>query len=185
MVGRRFNVDLDCPEDYASADNEERLVSLVKSQNHPLWIGALDYFVFPRGQYKTIPPFAIGRGGWDNWLLWKTRSTGIPLIDASDSILAIHQNHDYSYGTAPGERSIFDGEEVKRNHELAGNAASTLDDITHKLTPKGIRRNFRNRFLKHTRALRGKLGLSKENLEALKSAARLVGRGRPSTKASR
>jgi hypothetical protein len=185
LVGRRFNVDLDQPEIYDSPENEERLISLVKSQNKPLWIGALDYLVFPRGQYLEIPPFAIGRGGWDNWLLWKARSMRIPLIDASDVVMAIHQNHDYSYGAERSARSIWDGsEEVKRNGELAGNSTYTLDDITHKLTPKGIRRDFRNRLLKHTRSMRQALGLTHENLQALKSGLGPAVDGKSSTKGS-
>ena len=34
-----------------------------------LWI---DYFAFPRGQYHDLPPFVIGRPGYDNWLVWHT-----------------------------------------------------------------------------------------------------------------
>ena len=177
MVGSRFNVDLDEPEIYDSAEQEPRLLALVKSQNHPIWRGALDYFVFPRGHFADIPPFAIGRGGWDNWLLWKTRSQSYPLIDATPVVLAIHQNHDYSYGVGPGHKDMWTGEEWKRNDKLAGQKACTLDDITHQLTSKGIQRNFRNRFLKYTRRMRAKLGLSKENLAALKSAVRLAGVG--------
>jgi len=183
MVGTRFNVDLDEPKIYDSAEQESRLLALVKSQNNPIAIGALDYFVFPRGQVADIPPFAIGRGGWDNWLLWKTRSLGIPLVDVTPVVLAIHQNHDYSYGAEPGHKDVLTGEEVKRNGQLVGRNTCTLDDITHKLTPQGMRRDFRNRFLKHTRSLRRRVGLSKENLEALKSAVRLVSRGERSKKA--
>jgi hypothetical protein len=180
LIGRRFNVNLDQPEIYDSAENEERLISLVKSQNQPFCAGALDYFIFPRGQYKDILPFAIGRGYWDNWLLWRTRSLGIPVVDASEVILAIHQNHDYSYGTVPGEKSIYDGEEIKRNLALAAGRGYTFDDITHRVNLRGIRPDFRNRFLKHSRSMRRRLGLSRENLDTLKSAVRSLRKGQPS-----
>jgi len=188
MVGNRFNVVLDQPEIYDSAEQESRLIALVKSQNLPVWPGALDYFVFPRGQFTDIPPFAIGRGTWDNWFLWKSRSVGIPLIDATPVVLAIHQNHEYSYGIKPGEKWIWDGEEVKRNTQLAHQDgctdACTIEDITHKLTPTRIRRDFRNRFIKYTRSMRRKLGLSTQNLESLKSRRKLANKGEPSMKAS-
>jgi hypothetical protein len=59
--------------------------------------GAIDWFVYPRGQYKDMPPFAIGRTAYDNWLLWKTVASRIPLIDATEFVTLIHQNHDYSH----------------------------------------------------------------------------------------
>jgi hypothetical protein len=36
-----------------------------------------------------------GRVYWDQWLAWKAKSTGAKLVDASRSVTAIHQNHDY------------------------------------------------------------------------------------------
>ena len=57
----------------------------------------IDYFAFSRGLYESIPPFVIGRIHWDHWLIWKARSSGAAVIDASPSVLAVHQNHDYSY----------------------------------------------------------------------------------------
>lgn len=59
--------------------------------------GAIDWFVYPPGQYDDMPPFAIGRTAYDNWLLWKTIAMGVPLIDATAFATLIHQNHDYSH----------------------------------------------------------------------------------------
>ena len=168
MVGKRFDVDLDQPEIYGSAEHESQLLALVKQQNPFPAQGATDYFVFPRGQYSDIPPFAIGRGLWDNWLLWRVRSLGIPLVDATPVVLAIHQNHDYSH-TPQGAQGIYSGEEGRRNRELAGQRLSTFDDITHKLAPDGIHRDFRQRFLKITRPIRQKLGLHREKFKGLVS----------------
>ena len=57
----------------------------------------IDYFAFPRGMMVDVPPFVIGRPGYDNWLLWQTRQRRIPLVDASDEAPVVHQNHDYSH----------------------------------------------------------------------------------------
>ncbi len=53
----------------------------------------------PRGQYPDLPPFVIGRPGYDNWLVWHTRARAIPVVDTSLAITAIHQHHTYAeYG---------------------------------------------------------------------------------------
>jgi len=37
---------------------------------------------------------------WDQWLVWKARETGAAVVDASEAVLAVHQNHDYGYSPA-------------------------------------------------------------------------------------
>jgi len=74
--------------------------------------GAIDWFVYPRGQFSDLPPFAVGRTSYDNWLLWKTVSSDIPLIDATDFVTLVHQNHDYSRADAV---DVWDGAEAREN----------------------------------------------------------------------
>jgi hypothetical protein len=76
--------------------------------------GAIDWFVYPRGQYKDIPPFAIGRTSYDNWLLWKTVDSEIPLIDATSFVTLIHQDHDYSHVKAV---DVWNGAEAVENRK--------------------------------------------------------------------
>ena len=157
MVGRRNSVNLDQPELYDSPEQEERLRALVQQQNLPIPPGATDYFVFPRGQFVRLPQFAVGRGYWDNWVLWESLSSKIPIVDASKVVLCVHQNHEYS----PGQ---IDSPESRRNFELAGRHKIVLGDAsTHKLTSNGIVSNFwrrsLNRLLSKTRPLRHALGI--------------------------
>jgi len=157
MVGRRNSVNLDQPELYGSPEQEERLRALVQQQNLPVPPGATDYFVFPRGQFVRLPQFAVGRGYWDNWVLWETLSSKTPIVDASRMVLAVHQNHEYSPGQVQSPES-------RRNFELAGRHMIVLGDATtHKLTPSGIASNFwrrlLNRLLSKTRPLRHALGI--------------------------
>ncbi len=59
---------------------------------------AIDYFVFDRaGPLTELPPFAVGRPGWDNWLIHRARSLGIPVIDATWTITAIHPPHSHEH----------------------------------------------------------------------------------------
>jgi hypothetical protein len=79
---------------------------------------SIDWFVFPRGQYRGLPDLAVGRPGWDNWLLWHTVTSGSPLIDASAFVTLIHQEHDYSH--AGGARNAWSGVDAQRNQSLVG-----------------------------------------------------------------
>ena len=56
----------------------------------------MDFFVFPRSLAVPMPEFAVGRVGWDGWLVWKCRMEGILVVDATGTVSAVHQNHDYS-----------------------------------------------------------------------------------------
>jgi hypothetical protein len=76
--------------------------------------GAVDLFMYPRGQYEHMPPFAIGRTSYDNWLLWNTVASGIPLIDATDFVTLIHQNHDYAHAQ---KIDVWDGVEARENRK--------------------------------------------------------------------
>jgi hypothetical protein len=76
--------------------------------------GAIDLFLYPRGQYEHMPPFAIGRTAYDNWLLWNTVASEIPLIDATGFVTLIHQNHDYAHAL---KVDVWDGDEARENRK--------------------------------------------------------------------
>jgi hypothetical protein len=77
--------------------------------------GAIDLFLYPRGQFEHMPPFAIGRTAYDNWLLWNTVASEIPLIDATGFVTLIHQNHDYAHAL---KLDVWDGDEARQNRKL-------------------------------------------------------------------
>jgi len=108
---------------------------------------AIDYFVFSAGLFGDLPPFLVGRAGFDNWLVWRARQAG-PVVDASASILAIHQSHDYWH--LPGGRDeAYAGEEAAANIALAGgrDRLFTIHDATHRLLRDGgIRPNYGSMF---------------------------------------
>ena len=83
--------------------------------NSPLWV---DWFAFPRGQYTELPSFVVGRPGYDHWLVWHTLSLGIPVIDATDAVTAVHQHHDYSHGG--DHKSVWFGDDALHNRSLIG-----------------------------------------------------------------
>jgi hypothetical protein len=70
--------------------------------------------------FEEIPEFAIGRAGWDNWIIYHARRQGWPVVDGTPSITAIHQDHDYSH--LPGGRPHYELPESRHNEALAGGA---------------------------------------------------------------
>ena len=149
MVGRRWDVNVTHPLDFSHGAWEEHLRSLVLQEGKQRPVEWIDYFVFQRGTYTHMPPFVIGRIRWDNWLLWKARSSKVPLVDATSAVMAVHQNHDYSYHPE-GEKGVWQGEEAQRNHELAGGYTHLffISDATHRLTSSGVKRNLDSEYFR-------------------------------------
>jgi hypothetical protein len=120
MVGRRWDIDITAPLPFASSNWQSELLENVwqhAKQRTPDWI---DYFAFSRGVYGLdLPPLAIGRLFWDNWLVWKVINAKIPVVDASQMVRAIHQNHDYAHHPQAA-KGIWFGEEQRQNFVLIG-----------------------------------------------------------------
>jgi hypothetical protein len=142
MVGQRWNTDVLEPWNFSHADWDKRLESFVSEHGSLLDETGIDYFAFRRGLYQEIPALVIGRIWWDHWLIWRARSLGTPVVNATQVVKAVHQNHDYSYHPA-GASGVWQDEQAKKNYELAGGSRHlyTIADSTHRLTSAGIRRN--------------------------------------------
>ena len=150
LVGHRWNLDVKAEFEF-TLDWEEKLRNQVRRAGELALPSAIDFFVFPRGLFAEIPPFAIGRPRWDNWMLYRARSIPVPLIDATTVVVAVHQNHDYSHH-AQGKDGVYNGDEAWTNHELAGGwlHTFTISDATHLLTPQRLRLTYdRVHLLRH------------------------------------
>jgi hypothetical protein len=92
-----------------------------------------DYFVFPRLCYTDVPEFAIGRAGWDNWMIFKARWENWALIDSTEDIFVAHQQHDYRH--LPNGQPHYRLPESKINLQLAGgdHTIFTLCDANYRL----------------------------------------------------
>lgn len=144
MAGQRWDLDVTQPinlEDGWEARIRE-LAMAANRQRPPQWI---DYFAFRKGMFAgVIPQFVIGRPGWDNWLLWHAMTIGTPAIDASRAVMAVHQNHDYSYHL-DGEKGVWYGEEARENYRLGMEAGkyATLRQATYRMQGERFVRNYR------------------------------------------
>ncbi|HEY6103450.1 MAG TPA: hypothetical protein VI007_09540 [bacterium] len=139
VVGRRW--DLNVPGSMTFDPGwESELTSRLRERGRLHGPSGIDYMVFRRGLWGAIPPFALGRMVWDNWLLHAALSSGVLVADATAVVTAIHQAHDYSHHPA-GRLGIWHGPEATRNLELAGGLrnTATLRDVPFLLTSDGLR----------------------------------------------
>ena len=134
MVGRRWDTPVTEPVDFHASRWEARLSDFAMRSGKQQGADAVDYFAFPRGLYRDVPPFAVGRVYWDHWMVWQARSMKVPVVDASADVLAIHQDHDYAYHPR-GLPGVKTDAESKRNRALAGGQMHlyTIDHATHRL----------------------------------------------------
>lgn len=93
---------------------------------HPA--SGIDYFAFPKGIYSEIPPFAVGRTAWDNWLVWGAKAADASLVDATHAITCLHQEHSYTHVNG-GAAGAWKSDESRRNKELAGDRMANAADV--------------------------------------------------------
>lgn len=121
VVGQRTDIDqLDLLA--FDGDWQDRLLDRATREGERKPVNWIDYFMFTRGLFPELPPFAIGRPGYDPWLIWRAADLGAEVVDATPFVTAVHQRHDYSHvGT---REQAFNGAEAKRN-------AAIVDDWRH------------------------------------------------------
>jgi len=149
VVGQRWDLDVRGLIDF-SPGWDARLRADTHTRGGLHTPSGSDYFIFPREVFIDMPNFAIGRAGWDNWMIFQARENKWPVIDATHDLMIIHQNHDYSH--LPGGVPHYDLEETKINAELGGgmhHMYMTLDS-SHEIVNNKVRRArlTRDRFLR-------------------------------------
>jgi hypothetical protein len=150
MEGRRFllsgsrrDIELRKLVNFDEPDWEQKLRSYVGREGR---LGGIDYFLFPKGLWPEIPPFAVGRFCHEDWLVYAARAAQLPVIDVTPVVVAVHQNHDYSPasgGPVPPTRAL----EMRHNLALLGGNSRrcTIADSTHVLTLSGLKRTSETR----------------------------------------
>ncbi len=109
----RVERELDCEE------GMERAFLRARGEGISRGDAAIDYFVFPPRLVEGFPEMAVGRGAWDNYFLYRARSLGFDLIDASESVNAVHQSHDYRHHSG-GKQGAYRGNEYELHAQILG-----------------------------------------------------------------
>ena len=141
MVGHCWDLEVDGEIDFDREEWEAGLGRLVKQRGRRRGPFHIDYCVFTPDLFDRLPPFAVGRIRWDNWLVWKALKRGGSVIDASEVVRPVHQDHDYGH-VAGGKKWSYGGPESRLNQRLAGLGRRVhvygILDATHRLTETGI-----------------------------------------------
>ncbi|MCK5564568.1 MAG: FkbM family methyltransferase [Planctomycetes bacterium] len=123
MVGQHWDVGITEHVNFDDNQWSRRLLDRVKLEGQQHSPTGIDYFVFKKGLWPTIPPFAIGRTTWDNWLVAEALRQGGTVVDATDDVTVIHQEHDYAH-LSGGKDEVWNGPEAKKNLAMAGGHGS-------------------------------------------------------------
>ncbi|MCJ7717699.1 MAG: hypothetical protein MUO54_14430 [Anaerolineales bacterium] len=139
VVGRRWDLRVEKEINFEgnwAVELEQKVQDQGKLHNHT----AIDYFVFPREIFTDIPPFAIGRAGWDNWMVYHAIKQGWIVIDITPTVIVIHQEHDYAH--LPEGKPHFDLDESSHNVNLGGGFTKAYDllDVNWELSKGRIRK---------------------------------------------
>ncbi len=122
LMGQRWDADITEPLDF-SEGWQDRLRNTIRATGSLHRPAGSDYFLFPASCYTDLPPFIIGRAGWDNWMIYHARKSGFPAIDATADVMIVHQNHDYAH--LPGGQPHYKHPETEINIRLAGGRPMT------------------------------------------------------------
>ena len=90
VIGQRINFNIGNNETILNLESVSRLAS-----EGSLFKGfAQDYLISTRSGYPwhCIPDFVVGRIGYDNWLVATAINLGLPVIDATATVTAVHQS---------------------------------------------------------------------------------------------
>jgi len=125
MVSSRFNTNIDKRLDLSTEKERQNLRESALAENDMYSSGGSDFFAFPKDLFKSIPPFLLGRGYWDNWMMYQALQEGAALVDTTADVVAVHQNHDYAHieGVNVGERNadrVFKAQQGNYNLFLTG-----------------------------------------------------------------
>ena len=136
-VGRRTDLELGRELSFEPGWDERLRAEAQGGELDSPW--AIDWFLFPRALELELPPFAVGRPGWDNWVIARVRSLGLPVVDLTGAVTVIHQRHGYEH--VPGSTVRWEeGPEADANRALAaGTEALGILDATHVLGRRGLR----------------------------------------------
>lgn len=155
------NDELDGPQFYEEARTVGRLPG-------PHWI---DYFVFPPTLLSPVPPLAVAGYLWDHWIVGRALEKGAAVVDATNFVTAVHQDHGIASPSHAELRRSKNARVIGDQSKLA-----TIANATHILEADGTVRRARSKkyvmgrtlrrlgpVVRATRPIRVRLGLTLDN----------------------
>lgn len=136
---RRYSINLLNPDVAEKIKKYPGLKEYVRAEVIPDYYHSMDVFLFPKKTSFNLPAFAVGRPGWDQWMIFRARQMKLPVIDLTEVATVVHLLHDYKH--VPHVRNhSWKGPEGDRNLALIGDRRKqfNLKHSTHILTERGI-----------------------------------------------
>ena len=153
VVGQRHDMEIEEEIEFHASATAKYLENYLpqKGELHPPY--GIDYFIFPRGCFLSLPDLLVGRPCWDRYMLKYAKRNDIPVVDATGGILAVHQNH--GYGHVPAARKKYEGPEGDQNRSATGNRLLDITNSDMKMegdrkvlhNPRGLRTRLRETFI--------------------------------------
>ena len=116
-VGRKTSLPIKELLDFSDPGWPEKLAGWARREGRHVTYDS-DFFLFRRGHWTRLPPFAIGRCYWSSWFMWDTRHRGLPMVDMTEQVLSVEPRHDYSHALSTGGHARLSGVEFKNNWRL-------------------------------------------------------------------
>lgn len=142
MAGRRWDLDVHEPINFNDNLWEQKLKEKIKKNGTLHSRFGTDYWVFPREFKFDLPAFTVGRPAADTWLIYNARVSRVPVIDGTNFITIVHQNHPLLHYEDPiyliekkRNQRLYCGKKYK---EEGGNFYCTIEDANYLLTKNGI-----------------------------------------------
>jgi hypothetical protein len=138
MVAQRWDADVTNLIDFNDSEWQKKLRQLALATGHQQIPQYVDFFTFRKGLYDPIPALLNGRSHWDHWLVWKALSCGVPVLDASQYVFPVHQNHNHGYHPL-GKKGTNEDDLAMRNIHVAGGPdhLRCIIHSTHRITRYG------------------------------------------------
>lgn len=139
MCGQRWDIDLDYGIDFAG-DWPAWLRGEVEHRGVLHSVSGKDWFAWKPPLRLRLPNLLVGRAGWDNFLLDSCIKAHIPVIDATEVVMAVHPNHDYDHLVGGLVEAHIEGPQVTRNLALANvpTDRGRISEATYKMTQGGL-----------------------------------------------
>lgn len=141
LVAQRHTVRIDDVLDFDDPRWEAQLNNLVAHSGVLDPPSGADVFVFTKGAFGDVAPFAVGRTWFDTWLLSRAAARDVRIIDGTQAFMIVHQAHDYEH--AGGREAVWTGQEAVDNLGLFDNARDrlfTIHNARYVMTGGRIRR---------------------------------------------
>lgn len=126
LIGRRWDWHNPTPIDFNNSEWQTIVSEKAKKDGEWHAITGIDYFIHSKTTYPNIPPFALGRFIWDNWIVGNAQNNkNVMTVDLTNTVFCIHQDCPWFMNknlvNTADKKKALQGPEALINKKLGGN----------------------------------------------------------------